>query len=112
MKRIRQGFDLLQQSWNVLKADPEMILVAVAGLVVSLGGCVPFVSFGSAADGGPSRFGDILAWIPIVFFGAVVGKFVAAAMLAAACIRMVGGDPTSADAVRIAWKNMPKILGW
>jgi Family of unknown function (DUF6159) len=112
MRRIRQGFDLLQQSWNVLKADPEMILVAVAGLVVSVGVFVLFFIFGIAPDGDPSSFGDILAWIPIVFVGAVVGNFVAAAMVGAACIRMGGGDPTIADAVRIAWRNMPKILGW
>ena len=112
MKRIRQRFDLLQQSWIVLKADPEMILIAIGGMVLSVGVFVLFFILGLAPDGESRSAGDIVAWIPVLFVSAVVGNFTTAAMVAAACIRMGGNDPTIGDALRIAGRNLPKILGW
>jgi hypothetical protein len=80
--------------------------------VLSVGVFVLFFILGLAPDGESRSAGDIVMWIPVLFVSAVVGNFTTAAMVGAACIRLGGGDPTLGDALRVAARNLPKILGW
>lgn len=113
MKRIKQGFELLRQSWSVLKADPEMIVVGVIGTLLFVAIMVGFYAVGlprpAAADNPLQR---LLALIPMAVVMSVFGTLVSATMVSAGCIRLGGGDPTIRQSLAVVARKLPKLLGW
>jgi hypothetical protein len=118
MQRIRRSWDLVKSSWAVLRADKELLLYPVtSGIVTSIAMVVLFgVWLGS---GGLARLDDesfgivdlILAFI-LYFVVSTVVVFFNSALIAAANIRLEGGDPTLSDGFRIAFSHIGPILGW
>jgi hypothetical protein len=118
MERIRRSWELVKSSWSVLRADKELLLYPVAsGIVTFVAVALVFlVWFGS---GGLDRWNDetlgildlVLAFI-FYFITSTVVVFFNSALIAAANIRLDGGDPTLSDGFRIALSHLPAILGW
>lgn len=115
MERITRGFRLLKKSWEVLKADKELIGLAalsiVAGLVVVgvfLLGYVALV--GTDAD--PDGTVEAVLGIPLAFVLTFIAVFTTASIVAAATIRLQGGDPTVRDGVHIAWSRVDRLITW
>lgn len=118
MERIRRSWELVRSSWSVLRADRELMLYPVAsGIVTFVAIAVVFVVW--AGSGGFARLNDeafgildlVLAFI-FYFVVSTVVIFFNSALVAAANIRLDGGDPTLADGFRIAVSHLPSILGW
>ena len=118
MERIRRSWDLIKSSWSVLRADKELLLYPVAsGLVTFV--AVALVGLVWLGSGGLDRWNDesfgvldlVLAFI-FYFIVSTVVIFFNAALIAAANIRLEGGDPTLSDGFRIAFSHLAAILGW
>jgi hypothetical protein len=117
MERIRRGFRLLGASWEVLKADRELLVLPLISFVIIL---VVTASVAGAAwaSGGLGREGETLRavdymFLAIYYFVAYfVSIFFNAAVIGAATIRLAGGDPSIRDGLRLAASKTGKIAGW
>lgn len=118
MERIRRSWQLVKSSWKVLRADKELLLYPVAsGIVTFVAVALLFLVW--LASGGADRWNDesfgILDLVFIFIFYFVVSTVVVffnSALIAAANIRLEGGDPTLSDGFRIAFSHIGAILGW
>ncbi len=116
MRRIRRGFRLLQVSWEVLRADRELMVLPLMAL-----GCMTLtlaVFVGGALRGGlldvtmdPS-LPHYVALGLFYFVTSFIGIYFQAALVGAATIRLEGGDPTVRDGLRRATEVIDKILAW
>jgi hypothetical protein len=118
VERIRRSWGLVKSSWSVLRADKELLLYPVAsGLVTFMAVAMVFLVW--LASGGLDRLSDesfgildlVLAFI-FYFVVSTVVVFFNSALIAAANIRLEGGDPTLSDGFRVAFSHIGAILGW
>ncbi len=118
MERIRRSWELVKASWAVLRADKELLLYPVtSGIVTFI--AVVLVGLVWIGSGGLDRWGDesfgildlVLVFI-FYFVTSTVVIFFNSALIAAANIRLEGGDPTLSDGFRIAFSHIGAILGW
>jgi uncharacterized protein DUF6159 len=115
MERIRRAFRLLGASWQVLKADRELLILPVVSFLAIVAVAVPFglaIWRGGAVEDEGLRNIDYV-WQGLYYFVAYfIGIFFNAAVVGAATIRLQGGDPTVSDGLRLAWSKVGKIAGW
>lgn len=117
MERIRRGFRLLGASWEVLKADRELLVLPLISFAIIL---VVTASVAGAAwaSGGLGREREALRAVDYVFLAIYyflayfVSIFFNAAVVGAATIRLAGGDPSIRDGLRLAASKAGKIAGW
>src|SRR5919106_4442928 len=106
MERIRRGFRLLGASWEVLKADRELLVLPIVSFAIIL---VVTASVAGAtwASGGLGREREALRAVDYVALGVFyflsyfVSIFFNAAVVGAATIRLTGGDPSIGDGLRL-----------
>ena len=118
MERLRRSWELVKSSWSVLRADKELLLYPVASGVMTFVAVV-LVFLVWLASGGLDRWSDesfgIVDLVLIFLFYFVVSTvviFFNSALIAAANIRLEGGDPTLSDGFRVALSRIGSILGW
>ncbi|MGH2710434.1 MAG: DUF6159 family protein [Actinomycetota bacterium] len=119
METIRRGFRLLGASWQVLKADRELLVLPVISfifiMIASAGLGFMFWS-GGAFEQGAEQFPrgpvDYVLLFVFYFVAYFIGIFFNAAVVGAATIRLEGGDPTLSDGLRLAWSKKGKIAAW
>ena len=113
MERIRRSWQLVRSSWAVLRADKELLLYPVAsGIVTFIAFAVVFLIW--LGSGGLDRlddqsFGgiiDLLLIFIVYFVTSTIVVFFNSALIAAANIRLEGGDPTLSDGFRIAFSHI------
>ena len=115
MESVRRGFRLLGKSWLVLKEDKELLWLPVFSfvgmfLVCAVVGVLGIVA--GAFEPGASRIVQF-AFLFACYFGVyTVAIFFNAAVVGAAGVRMDDGDPTVAQALKIARGKIGKILQW
>jgi len=116
MDRIERAFRLLRASWEVLKKDRELIVLPVVSSILILAVAASF--FGAAWATGGLRDGsnpDALSYVflALFYFSAYfISIFFNAAVVAAATIRLNGGDPTVGDGLRAAREKLAPIAVW
>jgi hypothetical protein len=125
MGRIRNSWNLVKQSFAILRSDTVLMLYPVLSAIA----CVLATAF-VVAGGGIVAFPAIRAatqanvhWQPTPLFS-VVGVFVFylvnyfvmvffnTALVGAATIRLQGGTPTLRDGLALAWERKGIILQW
>jgi len=117
MQRIRNTIDLAKASWNVLKADRELIALpvisALAGVVVAATFVIPLIATGSF-EGGDNQGTPLTYVLLFVMYVALayVTIFFNAALIHAANERLDGGDPTLRSAIAGARERAWRILPW
>jgi hypothetical protein len=117
VERIRRGFRLLGASWEVLKADRELLVLPLLSFAIIL---VVTASVAGAtwAGGGLGREREAIQAVDYVALGVFyflayfVSIFFNAAVVGAATIRLTGGDPSVRDGLRLASSKLGKIAGW
>src|SRR6266511_81175 len=116
MERVERAFRLLRASWEVLKKDRELIVLPVVSGVITLVVAGSFVAAAWGTGGirsgqNPSALSYLL--LALFYFCAyLVGIFFNAAVVAAAMIRLKGGDPTLEDGLRAARAKLGPIVAW
>jgi len=116
MGRISRTIELAKASWQVLKADKELlvlpILSLVATLIVAASFLAPILMTGNGTDiEDPGTVGYVLMFIAYVAL-AFITIFFNAALVHAANERLDGGDPTVGSALRGAAARVHRILPW
>lgn len=116
MDRISRGFRLAGASWQVLKADRELMILPVISFIAI--GAVAGTLFAAAWGVGLPEEGEPMTvlhyfLIGLFYFASYfIGIYFNAAVVAAAMIRLNGGDPTVSDGLRAANAKLGKIAGW
>ena len=114
MSRISNSMSLARSSWEVIKADKELLLLPLisggASLVIAASFVIPL--FIAGGGGAQLTGGRILGLIVMYFVLAYITIFFNAALISAAHERLGGGDPTIGSALRGAGRRAGKILPW
>ncbi len=125
MGRIFTSWELMKQSFQILKADKELMWLPVFSAISCLlltsatvaGGYALFYpGLRDAIDAGGRWHPDpaLLSGATFVFY--LVNYFTIVffntALVGAATIRLQGGDPTLEDGLRLAWRRRWIILQW
>jgi hypothetical protein len=114
--RIGRSFRLLGASWQLLKADKELLVLPLISFVFIM--IATAAVLGLAWAGGLGREREALTAIDYVYLFILyfvtyfIGIFFNAAVVGAATIRLRGGDPTLRDGLRMAASKTGKIAGW
>lgn len=116
MGKIQRTIVLAKASWQVLKADRELVLLPVmslfATLVVAASFVVPVLLGGNAArleDPGAGGYALLFAAYLVLTF---ITVFFNSALVHAANERLEGGDPTLGSAIRGALMRIGRIFQW
>jgi len=116
--RFSRSLALARASWEVVRADKELLwlpVISALALMLLLGSFVlPAAALGHLAGGAPVDPSAGVAAGAFVFY--VIAYFVAiffnTAIVGAAMIRMDGGNPTLRDGLAIAWARVGRIFGY
>ncbi len=116
--RIRDSWELVKASANVLQADKELIVFPIVSslalLFVTATFALPFMLsglFDSFMAGETRVFGFVVLFVfYLVQYFVII--FSNTALVGAAMIRLDGGDPTLSDGFQIAWERVSTILGY
>ena len=109
MRRIGNSIALAKASWEVLKADKELMLlpvISIAATVITV--ATFFIPMLIAGEGGAS----LLLLVVMYFVLAYITIFFNAALISAAHERLEGGDPTVGSALRGAASRAGRIVPW
>lgn len=113
-EKFSRSWGLVKASASVLRADKELmlfpILSSLATLLVLATFALPIFALKLFADGF-NVFGAVLGFA-FYFCQYSVIVFFNSALVAAATIRLEGGDPTFSDGIRAAKARLPAILGY
>lgn len=112
---FRNSIALAKSSWQVLKADKELMLLPVlsgaSSLAVMALFIIPVFVTASGIEGG-LRASGYVALFAMYFVLAYITIFFNAALISAAHERLSGGDPTVRSALRGAGRRAGRILPW
>jgi hypothetical protein len=116
MTRIARTIELAKASWQVLKADKELLLLPVLSLIATIAVALTFLApilltGGATAIEDPGPVGYALLFVGYVVL-AFITIFFNAALVHAANERLGGGDPTLGSAIRGALLRVGRILPW
>ena len=113
-EKFSRSWGLVKASASVLRADKELmlfpILSSLATLLVLATFALPIFALKLFADGF-NVFGAMIGFA-FYFCQYSVIVFFNSALVAAATIRLEGGDPTFSDGIRAAKARLPAILGY
>lgn len=112
-EKFSRSWELVKASAAVLRSDKELmvfpIVSAIATLVVLATFLVPAIGWRVFSHG----FASSVIWVFLFYFCQyTVIIFFNSALVAAAMIRLEGGDPTLADGFNAAKARLPSILGY
>lgn len=121
MERFRSGLRLVQASWDVLKADRELLVLPILSFLSSAA-LMALVFVGLFADdlsilreNGPLQAPTFFEWIVLgiaTYVLSYITIFFNVALVCAADDRMTGGDPTVGSAMSNAWRHAAAIAPW
>lgn len=111
--KFSRSWELVKASAAVLRSDKELmvfpVVSAIATLVVLATFLVPMIGWRVFSQGAASS----VIWVFLFYFCQyTVIVFCNSALVAAAMIRLDGGDPTLADGFNAAKARLPSILGY
>lgn len=109
MGRIRNSMALVRASWEVLKADKELMLLPVISMVATVIAVAVFFLPLLATDAGGA---SLLVLVALYFVLAYITIFFNAALISAANERLQGGDPTVGSALAGAASRAGRIVPW
>ena len=115
---LSRSIELVKASWAVLRSDKELLVFPAVSflltVIVTLSFVAPAYFLGvieRTADGRVEPLAVVLLFL-YYFVTYTVIIFCNSALVAAAMIRLDGGDPTLSDGFRVAFSRLPAILGY
>lgn len=125
--RIARGWELVKESWSVLRQDKELmlfpILSSIACILVAASFALPFIFVPELTKAfvdqknheNAATAGKIASYV-IAFLFYFVNYFVIVffnvALVSCALIRFRGGNPTVGDGLGAAVQRLPQIFAW
>ncbi|HKI47520.1 MAG TPA: DUF6159 family protein [Balneolales bacterium] len=121
MGKFSRTYSLLKASWNILRADEEILIFPLLSLVVTilfylLAYLFLFPSFSSLTNLRQLEISNHLEYYAILFViyfcNYVIVVFFNSAVVACAYVRMNGKNPTVSFGFRAAWSRIHLIIAW
>jgi hypothetical protein len=119
IERLKNSWELVKQSWGVLKQDRELaifpLMAGIASLLVMATFLIPMVLagvFDSFVNNGEVGIFSYLVLFLFYIVSYFVTIFSNSALVGAALIRLRGGDPTVKDGLRIAREHIGQIFSY
>ncbi len=118
MERISRSWSLVKASWAVLRQDRELLLYPIASGIVTLVALAVVLVIWLGSGGVDRADSDSIGILDLIFLyiayfvASTVVVFFNSALVAAANIRLEGGDPTLSEGFKVAVAHLPAILGW
>lgn len=116
MSRIRNTIDIAKSSWQVLKADKELMLLPILSTIATVITialfAIPIFLSNSDFDNWEPTTATYIQFFIMYLALAYVTIFFNAALVSAAHERLNGGNPTLGSALRGASSRAGKILPW
>jgi hypothetical protein len=125
MGKISNTWELVKQSFAVLREDEELMLLPILSAISCIAVTVsllagsgvfyfPEIKAAIAQHGGWHPSNNLVIGAMFVFYLAnyFVIIFFNTALVSAATIRLEGGDPTVRDGLRAAWNRLGVIFQW
>lgn len=117
-RRLANSWELVKASWDVLRADKELILFPLASglatFLVTIVFAIPMLlagAFDNISNGDPGMMSFVIGFVfSLTMYFIVI--FANTALVGAALIRLQGGDPTVQDGLKIAMSKVDKIFGY
>ncbi len=116
--RFIGGLTLARASWQILRADKELLVFPVVSFLlatlVSIGFFIPVWASGTLTDVGRGSYPVALLIDLFLYYLAMYTliTYCNVAIVGAAIIRLDGGDPTLRDGFSAANSRVPQILGY
>ncbi|GIW80169.1 MAG: hypothetical protein KatS3mg105_1976 [Gemmatales bacterium] len=120
--RMVRSFELAKSSWQVLKADKELVLFPILSgvgcILILITFALPFLaqpdllSFLSEDENQSVPFWAYVVVFLYYFCNYFIVVFFNAALVSCAIIRFNGGNPTLADGIRTSFDRIPQIAAW
>jgi len=115
MGRIRNSIELAKSSWQVLKADKELlalpVISGIASIIAAITFIIPLLATTNLESETIGATTYALLFVMYVVL-AYITIFFNAALVSATHERLCGGDPTIGSAIRGAASRAGKILPW
>ncbi len=116
MGRIARTIELAKASWEVLKADKELLLLPIMSFIATIAVAASFLApiilnVDETQLESPGTIGYVLLFVAYVTL-AFITIFFNAALVFAANERLEGGDPTIGSALRGAATRVGRIFPW
>ena len=111
MGRLQNTINLAKQSWEVLKADKELVALPILSFLASTLVAVTFIIPMFFVGEEPGLIGYVVLFLMYVAL-AFVTIFFNTALVSAADERLQGGDPTIGSALAGASRLVGRILPW
>src|SRR5207245_11505748 len=114
-QRLRIGWQLTKVSLGVLRQEKGLILLPFLSLLISGAVWILFfiTIFFLTAPSDVFGFSLFYVGLAIVYFVTFfVSIYFNGAVMGAAMIRLIGGDPTVSDGRKVARENIERIDGW
>jgi hypothetical protein len=115
MGRIERGLRLVGISWQVLREEPELMLLPLMSGIALLAALVPVAAVWIAVGGHLSTHASTTDYVFLFVYYVVaysVGVFFNAAMISAATEKLNGGSPSLGSALSGAAAKAPALLAW
>jgi hypothetical protein len=115
---MRNSWELAKTSWAVLRSDPTLAVYPVVGGIVSLVALIAFAALVAVTGGvtddsteGLEAMGYVFAVLGYLVL-AFISVYFQAALVAAADVRLRGGDPTLGGGFSAATGRSSRLLPW
>lgn len=116
MSRIQNSIEIAKSSWQVLKADKELMLLPILSTVATLVTitlfAIPIFFASSGIDTWEPTTANYITFFIMYLVLAYITIFFNSALVSAAHERLNGGNPTLGSALRGAASRAGKILPW
>ena len=115
MNRIQSSVEIAKSSWQVLKADKELMLLPILSTLATLATIALFlvpIFVGADLQNWEPGTAHYVTLFVMYLVLAYITIFFNAALVSAAHERLNGGDPTVGSALRGAARRAGKILPW
>jgi hypothetical protein len=126
--RISRGWELVKESWSVLKQDKELMLFpmlsSIACILVAVSFAIPFIFVPDLTRlvmeqkdhqvhvANNSRVLGYVLGFAFYFVNYFVIVFFNVALVSCALARFKGGNPTVGDGIQAAVQRLPQIFAW
>jgi MFS family permease len=114
MRRIKDGFRLLGQSWQVVRRRPVLVAVMALGMVATfvVAALLYMVAFRRAPEAADFRWPGILWLYPIILLAGIPGTLAGSAVVVVAHGAVEGKTVSIREGFEKTLRKFPQLIAW
>jgi hypothetical protein len=114
MRRVKDGFRLMGQSWKVIRREPGLVGVIAIGMVASLAGMAVLylLAFRRMPEVEDFRWPGVLWLYPIFIVAGIPGTIAVGTVIATSMQSIEGEDASIRAGFTLTLSKLPRLIGW